>query len=68
MKRLNIEDEIDFSTIKGCRQFLENIYINGSRVNAIELENGHTVKVEDIPEDQVFKRAKEIRNAMKGIK
>jgi len=65
-KKLNIEKLIDFSTIKGCRQFLENIYIKGARVDSIELETGAKVKVEDIPEDQVIKRAKEIKEAIKG--
>lgn len=65
-KRLNIEDQIDFSTIEGCRQFLNNIYIGNDRVKGVSLANGQYVKMEDIPDSQVRQRAKELRDAIKG--
>lgn len=56
----------DFETTGSCRHFLENLYIEGVKVKAITLANGYECKVEDIPEEQVVQRAKEIRSAIHG--
>lgn len=67
-KRLNVENEFNLETIEGCRNFLSNLYLGGSRVKAIALANGEQVKMEDIPDNQIIQRAEEICVAIKGNK
>lgn len=62
----NINSQYDFDNLDDCRHFLNNLFIDGARVKAITLANGFTCPVEEIPENQIIQRAKEIRSAIFG--
>ena len=68
----NINQVYDFEDIEECKHFLRNLYIGDSknrrRVECVDLANGQTVKMEDIPDDQVIQRAKELRSYIYGIR
>lgn len=58
----------DFDKLEDCRHFLNNLYLGDSRVKEIQLSNGSKIKMEDIPEDQIIQRAKELRGWIQGKK
>lgn len=62
----NINRTVDFDDLESCRWFLQNLYIGKNRVEKITLSNGQTVKMEDIPEDQIIQRARELRGWLYG--
>lgn len=57
----SIDHRFNLDDIDQARHFLCNLHIGDARVENITLANGCTVKMEDIPEDQIIQRAKEIR-------
>ena len=62
----NINNEFNFDDLESCRKFLCNLHVGDSRVEHIDLANGERVKMQDIPEDQIIKRAREIRSWLFG--
>jgi hypothetical protein len=62
----NIHENFNFMDKDSCRNFLNNIYIDGKRIETIELKDGTIIKMEDIPEDQIIQRAQEIRGWIIG--
>ena len=62
----NINKLFNFDDIESCKKFLTTLHIGTARVECIRLENGQQVKMEDIPEDQIIQRAKELRGWIHG--
>jgi hypothetical protein len=62
----NINWIYDFDNLEDCRHFLNNLFLGDARVKHIQLTNGLRVKMEDIPEDQIIQRAKELRSWVQG--
>ena len=62
----NINQLFDFDDLESCRKFLTTLYIGKRRVEHIQLANGEQVRMEDIPEDQIIQRARELRGWIYG--
>ena len=62
----NINKLFNFDDLESCRKFLNNFYIGDRRVTDITLGNGERIKMEDIPEDQIIQRARELRGWIHG--
>lgn len=63
-----IDHIFDFDDKEDCRFFLNNFYMEDKRITEIVLQNGQSVKMEDIPDDQIIQRAKELRSWFDGNK
>ncbi len=55
----------NFDDLESCRNFLMNLYIGESRVEGVEI-GGAFIRMEEIPQDQIIQRARELRGWIYG--